>query len=57
MIHIRRSIVRFYLAKALGGQVWGRQSTATEPGWIMGTPAYMSLEQACGQETDKRCDI
>ncbi len=50
-------VLDFGLAKALGGEATDQQSTITEPGRVMGTPAYMSPEQARGQETDKRCDI
>ncbi|MHC4228347.1 MAG: serine/threonine-protein kinase, partial [Planctomycetota bacterium] len=50
-------VLDFGLAKALGGQATDKQSTATEPGRIIGTPAYMSPEQARGLETDERCDI
>ncbi len=50
-------VLDFGLAKALGGETVDQQSTVTEPGRIIGTPAYMSPEQARGQQTDKRCDI
>src|SRR4030042_1484592 len=50
-------VLDFGLAKALGGEAADQQSTITEPGRIIGTPAYMSPEQARGQQTDKRCDI
>ncbi len=50
-------VLDFGLAKALGGEAVDQQSTVTEPGRIIGTPAYMSPEQARGQATDKRCDI
>ena len=50
-------VLDFGLAKALGAEAADQQSTITEPGRIIGTPAYMSPEQARGQQTDKRCDI
>ena len=50
-------VLDFGLAKAVAGEATDQQSTITEPGRVMGTPAYMSPEQARGQETDKRCDI
>jgi len=50
-------VLDFGLAKALAGDATDQQSTITEPGRIMGTPAYMSPEQARGQATDKRSDI
>jgi len=50
-------VLDFGLAKALGGEAREQQTTITEPGRIIGTPAYMSPEQARGQAMDKRCDI
>ncbi len=50
-------VLDFGLAKALGGEAVDGQNTITEPGRVIGTPAYMSPEQARGLETDKRCDI
>jgi serine/threonine protein kinase/Tol biopolymer transport system component len=50
-------VLDFGLAKALGTEAVDQHSTITEPGRIIGTPAYMSPEQARGQKTDKRCDI
>ncbi len=47
----------FGLAKAVGGEAVDQQSTVTEPGRVIGTPAYMSPEQARGKPTDKRSDI
>jgi serine/threonine-protein kinase len=53
----RIKVLDFGLAKALGGEAVDQQSTVTDPGRIIGTPSYMSPEQARGLETDKRCDI
>lgn len=50
-------VLDFGLAKAVGGEAANRQSTITKPGRIIGTPAYMSPEQARGRPTDKRSDI
>lgn len=50
-------VLDFCLAKAVGGEALDQQSTVTEPGRVIGTPAYMSPEQARGKETDKRSDI
>jgi len=50
-------VLDFGLAKAVGGEAADQQSTVTEPGRIIGTPAYMSPEQARGKATDKRSDI
>ncbi len=50
-------VLDFGLAKAVGGETLNQQSIITEPGRIIGTPAYMSPEQARGQPTDKRTDI
>ena len=50
-------VLDFGLAKAIGGQTLDQHSTITEPGRVIGTPAYMSPEQARGKPTDKRSDI
>ncbi len=50
-------VLDFGLAKAIEGQALDEQSTLTLPGRIVGTPAYMSPEQARGKEVDKRTDI
>ncbi|MHC4192492.1 MAG: protein kinase domain-containing protein, partial [Planctomycetota bacterium] len=50
-------VLDFGLAKAVGGETPDQQSTVTEPGRVIGTPAYMSPEQARGKLTDKRSDI
>ena len=50
-------VLDFGLAKAISGETLDQQSTITEPGRIIGTPAYMSPEQARGERTDERSDI
>jgi TolB-like protein len=50
-------VLDFGLAKAVGGEATDQQSTVTEPGRVIGTPAYMSPEQARGKPADKRSDI
>ncbi|MBC8467925.1 MAG: protein kinase [Planctomycetes bacterium] len=50
-------VLDFGLAKSVGDEFQGRQTTVTEPGRVLGTPAYMSPEQARGKQIDKRSDI
>jgi serine/threonine protein kinase/tetratricopeptide (TPR) repeat protein len=50
-------VLDFGLAKVVGGEATDQQTTITEPGRVIGTPAYMSPEQARGKATDKRSDI
>jgi serine/threonine-protein kinase len=50
-------VLDFGLAKAVASEATDQKSTITEPGRVIGTPAYMCPEQARGQQTDKRCDI
>ncbi|MHC4560908.1 MAG: protein kinase domain-containing protein, partial [Planctomycetota bacterium] len=50
-------VLDFGLAKVVGGEAMDQQTTITEPGRVIGTPAYMSPEQARGKPTDKRSDI
>jgi eukaryotic-like serine/threonine-protein kinase len=53
----RIKVLDFGLAKALRSDAVDQPSTVTELGRVVGTPAYMSPEQARGLETDERCDI
>jgi serine/threonine protein kinase len=50
-------VLDFGLAKAVSGEAVDQQSTVTEPGRVIGTPAYMSPEQARGKPADRRSDI
>ena len=50
-------VLDFGLARAIRGEMPDQQSTITEPGGIIGTPAYMSPEQARGERVDERSDI
>jgi len=50
-------VLDFGLAKAVGDEARQQQSTVTEPGRVLGTPAYMSPEQVRGKEADRRSDI
>jgi TolB-like protein/Tfp pilus assembly protein PilF len=53
----RVKVLDFGLAKATETQDEKPQSTVTQPGRVVGTPAYMSPEQARGNPTDHRTDI
>jgi len=53
----RVKVLDFGLAKAVGDKAVAQQSTVTQPGRVMGTPAYMSPEQARGKSTDHHTDI
>lgn len=51
-------VLDFGIAKMVGGHAPDRQVTMiTEPGQVIGTPGYMSPEQARGKATDQRSDI
>jgi eukaryotic-like serine/threonine-protein kinase len=47
-------LLDFGVAKALG---WGDAVHQTDTGQIVGTPLYMSPEQALGRPIDARCDL
>jgi serine/threonine protein kinase/tetratricopeptide (TPR) repeat protein len=53
----RVKVLDFGLAKASSSHKKNQSTTITQPGHIMGTPAYMSPEQARGKSTDHRTDI
>jgi len=53
----RVKVLDFGLAKPAGKEAAHHDSTITRPGSIIGTPAYMSPEQARGKDTDHRTDI
>ena len=50
-------VLDFGLAKAVGSETLEQQSTITKPGQVIGTPSYMSPEQARGEAADERSDI
>ncbi len=50
-------VLDFGIARTISSEPIAQQSTVTEPGRIIGTPAYMSPEQVRGQEVDRRSDI
>jgi eukaryotic-like serine/threonine-protein kinase len=57
----RVSVLDFGLAKVVGGSIDSAAShgtlDATVPGLVLGTPAYMSPEQARGRRVDERTDL
>ncbi len=53
----RVKVLDFGLAKAPSSEYKNGEIRATHPGRVIGTPAYMSPEQARGKETDHRTDI
>jgi serine/threonine protein kinase/tetratricopeptide (TPR) repeat protein len=53
----RVKVLDFGLAKTVGAESSEKPITVTQPGRVIGTPAYMSPEQARGKPTDKRSDI
>jgi serine/threonine protein kinase/tetratricopeptide (TPR) repeat protein len=53
----RIKVLDFGLAKPSVSEGIDFEITSTEPGHIIGTPAYMSPEQARGNPTDHRTDI
>ena len=53
----RVKVLDFGLAKASASEAITEETTVTQPGRVIGTPAYMSPEQARGKPTDHRTDI
>jgi serine/threonine protein kinase len=53
----RVKVLDFGLAKVSVGEGRSGETNVTQAGHVIGTPAYMSPEQARGQATDKRSDI
>lgn len=54
----RVKVLDFGIAKLIRSEVSARQTTAvTQPGQAIGTPGYMSPEQALGKAVDRRTDI
>ncbi|MHC4536484.1 MAG: protein kinase domain-containing protein [Planctomycetota bacterium] len=50
-------VLDFGLAKVLVSEIKKSETSPAQPSRIIGTPAYMSPEQARGQSTDHRTDI
>jgi serine/threonine protein kinase len=50
-------LVDFGIAKLLSQEDYARKENLTATGTVMGTPLYMSPEQARGADVDVRCDI
>lgn len=53
----RVKVLDFGLARAVGSEPTTTQTAVTQPGRVIGTPAYMSPEQARGKPADRRTDI
>jgi serine/threonine protein kinase/tetratricopeptide (TPR) repeat protein len=53
----RVKVLDFGLAKASTIEGKPAETTVTQPGHVVGTPAFMSPEQARGKDTDHRTDI
>jgi len=53
----RVKVLDFGLAKASVSEDKNVENTVTQPGRVIGTPAYMSPEQARGKSVDRRTDI
>ncbi|MHC4806512.1 MAG: protein kinase domain-containing protein [Planctomycetota bacterium] len=53
----RVKVLDFGLAKVVVNEGRGGEITVTGPGRVIGTPAYMSPEQARGEPADRRTDI
>jgi hypothetical protein len=50
-------VLDFGIAKLRRNQTSGRAAHATQRGFLLGTPAYMSPEQARGKQLDHRADV
>ena len=50
-------VLDFGLARAVASEVAATETAITQPGRVIGTPAYMSPEQARGKPLDRRTDI
>jgi serine/threonine protein kinase/FixJ family two-component response regulator len=50
-------VVDFGIAKLLGEGTASDDDRITKPGWLVGTPAYMSPERLMGQAHDGRADV